>query len=235
MLALRLFRSEHIDGDAASVDRAGPASIERHVGDQPLQLGLRYPIVEGPLHVAPHLVGAVKRGLLVRVRDFPESILLLDEFEKADNAVGKVLLRVLDEGKAQDSEGNELDFRRCFVILTTNAGVSLQQARRPAGFGGLLAPKDPEEDVPIPIVTRHDLEQDLHGSGLGPEFLARIHHMFFFQAVPRKAIEEIVGDELKALKDQAATRKIAFEWVPELPRRLAARETAHPFRLPGWR
>src|SRR5258705_6592853 len=57
-----LFRSEHVDGDAASVHRAGPASIERHVGDQPLQLGLGYPIVECPLHVAPHLVGPVEGG-----------------------------------------------------------------------------------------------------------------------------------------------------------------------------
>src|SRR5260370_18036104 len=60
--AIALFRSEHIDGDAPSVDRAGPASIERHVGDEPLQLGLRYPIVESPLHVAPHLVGPVERS-----------------------------------------------------------------------------------------------------------------------------------------------------------------------------
>jgi ATP-dependent Clp protease ATP-binding subunit ClpA len=176
------------------------------------------------LGVAPGYVGHVpgcKDGLLVRVRDFPESILLLDEFEKADNAVGKVLLRVLDEGKAQDSEGNELDFRRCFVILTTNAGVSLQQIRRQAGFGGMVAPKEAEEDIPIPIVTRHDLEQDLQGSGLGPEFLARIHQMIFFQAVPRTAIVEIIGDELKAIKDQAAARKLSFEWAPEVPARLA--------------
>ena len=62
MLGLRLFRSEDIDGDTAGVDRAGPASIERNVGDQPLQLRLRHPVVERPLHMAPHLVGAVERG-----------------------------------------------------------------------------------------------------------------------------------------------------------------------------
>ncbi len=177
------------------------------------------------LGVAPGYVGHVagcKDGLLVKVRDFPESILLLDEFEKADNAVGKILLRILDEGKAQDSEGNELDFRRCFVILTTNAGVSLQQNKGPAGFGGVFAPNKDEEDVAIPVVTRQDLEQDLQASGLGPEFLARIHQMFFFQAVPRKAIEEIVADEMKTLKEQAAARKYEFEWAAELPGRLAA-------------
>src|SRR5262249_19175988 len=57
-----LFRSEHLDGDTASVDRAGPARIERHVGDQPFQLGLRHAVVERPLHMAPHLVGPVERS-----------------------------------------------------------------------------------------------------------------------------------------------------------------------------
>src|SRR5947208_8738116 len=56
-----LFRSEHLDCDTASVYRAGPTGIERHVGDQPLQLGLRHPVVERPLHMAPHLVGPVER------------------------------------------------------------------------------------------------------------------------------------------------------------------------------
>src|SRR5215470_3651440 len=57
-----LFRPEYLDGDTAGVHRAGPARIERHVGDQPLQLGLRHPVVERPLHMAPHLVGPVERG-----------------------------------------------------------------------------------------------------------------------------------------------------------------------------
>src|SRR4029450_7929055 len=57
-----LFWSEHIDGDTASVDRAGPAGIERYVRDQPLQLGLRHPVVERPLHVAPHLVAPLERS-----------------------------------------------------------------------------------------------------------------------------------------------------------------------------
>src|SRR5918996_2890134 len=57
-----LFRSEHLDGDTAGVYRAGPAGIERHVGDQPFQLGLRHAVVERPLHMAPHLVGPVERS-----------------------------------------------------------------------------------------------------------------------------------------------------------------------------
>src|SRR5262249_35733194 len=56
------------------------------------------------LGVAPGYRGhtpGCRDGLLVRVRDFPECVLLFDEFEKADATVGRLMLRILDEGKCQ--------------------------------------------------------------------------------------------------------------------------------------
>src|SRR5258706_3801557 len=58
----RLCGAEHIDGDAARVDRAGPTGIERDVRDQSLQLGLRHPVVERPLQVASNRVGPIERS-----------------------------------------------------------------------------------------------------------------------------------------------------------------------------
>src|SRR3972149_4821395 len=57
-----LFLAEDLDCDAACIDRAWPAGIERDVRDQPLQLGFRDAVVERPSHVAAHFVGAVERG-----------------------------------------------------------------------------------------------------------------------------------------------------------------------------
>src|SRR5262249_46978423 len=57
-----LFPSDHLATTTAGIDRTGPAGVERHVSYQPLQLGLRHPVVERPLHVAPHLVGPVERS-----------------------------------------------------------------------------------------------------------------------------------------------------------------------------
>jgi MoxR-like ATPase len=61
-------------------------------------------------------------GVLSAVRDLPESVILFDEFEKADPTVARLLLQVIDSGRLKDPDDNVLDFRRTFIILTTNLG-----------------------------------------------------------------------------------------------------------------
>lgn len=52
----------------------------------------------------------------------PYQFILLDEFEKADPAVQKLFMSVLEDGKLKTNMGNVLDFSRCVIIATTNAG-----------------------------------------------------------------------------------------------------------------
>jgi ATP-dependent Clp protease ATP-binding subunit ClpA len=156
------------------------------------------------LGVAPGYVGHVpgcRDGLLCRVRDFPEAVLLLDEFEKADATVGRLLLRILDEGVAQDTEGNDLDFRRCFVVLTTNAGVTLAAKRFGFGRG-----QEDDERESLPFVTEEDVRGDLMATGLGPEFLARLPDFFLFQMLTIKDLAEVVKVQLRRLADAVRAR-----------------------------
>jgi ATP-dependent Clp protease ATP-binding subunit ClpA len=176
------------------------------------------------LGVAPGYVGhqaGCKDGMLVKVREFPECVLLLDEFEKADNAVGKVLLRILDEGKAQDSEGNELDFRRCFVVLTTNAGVTYHDPQR--GPMGLVhaSPRGAAS------VSAEDVRDDLRLTGLGQEFLGRIQHTFLFRALDLQDIRTILERQLDQLRAFAQARHRELEWSPALVDLLVKRWQPH--------
>jgi ATP-dependent Clp protease ATP-binding subunit ClpA len=160
------------------------------------------------LGVAPGYVGHVpgcRDGLLVKVRDFPEAVLLFDEFEKADSTVGRLLLRILDEGKAQDSEGNELDFRRCFVVLTSNAGVTYSPER---GYG--LRPTGAE----LPTASREDLRRDLLATGLGQEFLARVQHVWLFEMLRPEHLQEVLQRELARLRDTVRARGKDLVWPP---------------------
>lgn len=63
----------------------------------------------------------------------PYQFILLDELEKADPAVQKLFMSVLEEGKLKTNRGNTLDFSRCVIIATTNAGHT-DNGRKP-GFG----------------------------------------------------------------------------------------------------
>lgn len=54
----------------------------------------------------------------------PYQVILLDEFEKADQAVQRLFMRVLDEGKLQLANNHVLDFSKTIIFITTNAGNS---------------------------------------------------------------------------------------------------------------
>lgn len=59
------------------------------------------------------------------LREHPYSVLLLDEFEKATQAVHDVFLQVLDEGMFTDSRGTKVNARNTIIIATSNAGSQL--------------------------------------------------------------------------------------------------------------
>ena len=52
----------------------------------------------------------------------PYQIILLDEFEKCDEAVKKLFMQVFDEGLLKTNRGNTVDFSKSIIIATTNAG-----------------------------------------------------------------------------------------------------------------
>lgn len=154
-------------------------------------------------------------GLLSRIRDIPECIVLFDEFEKANAAVGEVLLQIMDEGKAEDVDGNLLDFRRSYLIFTSNAGCSYE---KPKNFGFSTV----QTGIQISI-TEESLRQDLLRRGLGEEFLARIQHTFLFNCLDKPALEKIIHKQLLELKEKTEKRGLVLIWQEPLVGHLLSR------------
>ncbi len=178
------------------------------------------------LGVAPGYKGHVpgcRDGLLVRVRDFPECVLLFDEFEKADATVGRLILRILDEGKAQDSEGSEIDFRRCIVVLTSNAGVTYNDPER----GSIILGRS-SGPVETATVTEQTVSEGLLATGLGQEFLGRVQHMILFRTLTDDNIREIIGRQLGNLRDLALARGKHLNWTTAAVDHLTRRWRTHP-------
>jgi len=111
--------AEFLFGDASRLARfdlnefSDPISIQRLIG--------------GPA------VGTTEGLLTARVREQPFSVLLLDEFEKADPAFFDLLLQVLGDGRLTDAAGRVADFCNCVIVMTSNLGAKDFQ-RGPAGF-----------------------------------------------------------------------------------------------------
>ncbi len=163
------------------------------------------------LGVPPGYVGYVrgKGGLLSRVRDKPESIVLFDEIEKAHPGVGKVLLQIIDNGNVEDNDGNFLDFRRTFIIFTTNAGCVYDTSR--VGFDRSGAPP-----TTSPHVEMEALKAELRALGLGEEFLGRISHWFSFQGLKVDAVKKIIEIQLDRLRQRAEEMAYELAWDTDI-------------------
>lgn len=59
------------------------------------------------------------------LREHPYSVLLLDEFEKANTSVHDLFLQILDEGIFTDGRGAKVNARNTIIIATSNAGAEL--------------------------------------------------------------------------------------------------------------
>ncbi len=81
-------------------------------------------------------VGSAEGLLTARVREHPFSVLLFDEFEKADAAFFDLLLQVLGDGRLTDASGRVADFSNTVIIMTSNLGARDFQ-RGSIGFGTL--------------------------------------------------------------------------------------------------
>ena len=62
------------------------------------------------------------KSLILKIREQPFAVVLLDEIEKAHPNILNLLLQMLDEGRLTDKAGKPASFRNAIIITTSNAG-----------------------------------------------------------------------------------------------------------------
>ncbi len=61
--------------------------------------------------------------LATKIRENPYTLLLVDEFEKANKEIHNLFLQILDEGFLTDAFGKKVSFDNVIIIATSNAGA----------------------------------------------------------------------------------------------------------------
>ena len=64
------------------------------------------------------------KNVLEEIRNKPYSVLILDEIEKASEAVTNLFYQILDDGKIKDSSGKVVRFDNVTIIMTSNVGFN---------------------------------------------------------------------------------------------------------------
>ena len=128
--------------------------------------------------------------LITKLQEQPNSVLLLDEVEKAHPDVMNILLAFMDNGFITGSNGKIADGRNTILIMTSNLGARDNESNT-IGFGN--QEKEGEDDKAVKKF-------------FAPEFRNRLDAIIKFSKLSDKVVEQIVkkfiGDLNSQLKDK---------------------------------
>jgi ATP-dependent Clp protease ATP-binding subunit ClpA len=144
--------------------------------------------------------------LITKLQEHPNSILLLDEIEKAHPDVSNILLQFMDNGFVTGSNGKQADGRNTILIMTSNLGAA-DNEKNTIGFGDLG--KDGEDDKAIKKF-------------FAPEFRNRLDAVIKFRKLGEEVVVQIVKKFINELNSQLKDKNIeivadadALKWLSE--------------------
>lgn len=133
------------------------------------------------------------------VNEKPFSLLLLDEFEKAEENIHNLFLQIFEEGRLTNEFGETVDFRNTIIIATSNA----------------------VQEITSEAHKEQELTERLEKS-FRPELINRFDGIVLFHKLLDTQMEDVVELELTSLKDRLFDQyKIKLSWTDELRKELA--------------
>jgi ATP-dependent Clp protease ATP-binding subunit ClpC len=173
----------------------------------------------------PGYVGYEEGGQLTEaVRRRPYSVVLLDEIEKAHPDVFNLLLQVLEDGRLTDSQGRQVDFKNCVIIMTSNVGATGIMSTTDIGF---RPQKLSEEDEAKAYDRMRNRVMEEVKQTFRPEFLNRVDEVLVFHQLTREQIEKIVTLELAKVAREVRAQEMELK-VTEAAKGVIARKGWDP-------
>lgn len=144
--------------------------------------------------------------LITKLQEHPNSVLLLDEVEKAHPDVMNILLAFMDNGFVTGSNGKQADGRNTILLMTSNLGAA-DNERNTIGFGELG--KEGEDDKAVKKF-------------FSPEFRNRLDAIIKFKKLSQTVVCEIVKKFVGELNQQLVDKNVqitlskeATTWLAE--------------------
>lgn len=134
--------------------------------------------------------GSLTKALAKR----PNTVLLLDEFEKANPDVWNLFLQVFDDGEISDGNGHKYNLSNCTVIVTSSVGALAWKQTEPVGF---------DHTEPTDEYRQQSVLKELR-TFFGPELLGRFDKILIFRPlsteVQRSIVEKTLADWTRQLE-----------------------------------
>lgn len=141
---------------------------------------------------APGYVGYDdNKNVLEQLKFKPNSVILLDEIERAHSNVINLFYQVLDEGKIKDSSNNVIRFDNCIIMMTSNIG---------------------SEDINVGFtMNKKDKVNNSLQNVLGKAFVNRIDNVIMCNVLEEEKMKKIINNKLNKLINKYEGRHIVVQ------------------------
>lgn len=144
-----------------------------------------------------------------QIMENPETVVLIDEIEKANQNILNVFLSVLDEGQISDGSGHSVDFKKTIVIATSNAGS--EYIKEAIEKGSKIGPAFKEGFI-----------NNLLSRGIfTPEFINRFDAVVLYKPLSGNENEQVVWLMLREIQQGLSLKGMEFGVTDELVRKIA--------------
>ncbi len=141
-----------------------------------------------------------------RTKDYPFTILLFDEIEKANHQLWNILLGVLDKGEITLGDNKTIDLTDCVIVMTSNLGAREMASMGEDSIGFLKKASNNN------IHTETEIDQKLYNVGVAaakkrfsPEFINRIDKLIVFRSLTMESLSKILDLELRKVQHSIIT------------------------------
>jgi ATP-dependent Clp protease ATP-binding subunit ClpA len=146
-----------------------------------------------------------ERGELTdKIADRPNSLVLLDEFEKAHPKILDLFLQVLEDGRLTDNKGKTVSFANSIVIATSNAGAEFIREKIESG---VVVNKEFSRQLLDYLQTKEIFK---------PELLNRFDEVIVFKPLGVTEMTAIAKILLTELANTLKNQDIAFSYDDKL-------------------
>ena len=174
-------------------------------------------------HTISRLIGAPpgyvgydsNEHILDKVREYPFSVIVLDEIEKCHEKVLNLFFQILDNSMLKDSKNNNISFNQAIIIMTTNV-----ESNKKLGFDNSKVNSELNDYFTIPFINRideiitlnsldqqaimkiikHNLETDISGKSLQNKALDEIVKESNYQEYGARKLSKLLANFKKRKK-----------------------------------
>jgi ATP-dependent Clp protease ATP-binding subunit ClpB len=132
------------------------------------------------------------------------SLILFDEVEKANSALWKIMLAILDKGQLGLGNGTTTDFTSSFVFMTSNLGSKeINNLHDGYGFSPIVELDDFDSRV-------ESISKQASLKHFSPEFMGRLDSIIVFNSLTHENMRKILDVETGSIQGRIMLSKTPF-------------------------